>query len=115
MRPKCEHACERTLSSAIASISFMLNGKRILVVTAGVQRRENTNRPTRESKTSWTIILVDDGSHGATKVAAELGLTTFMHRQTTLGYGRNQRLVIAKLRRSADIVMRIRTISIRQT
>ena len=49
---------------------------------------------------------MDDGSHDDTaKVAAELGLTTFVHRQN-LGYGRNQKTCYREaLRRGADIVI----------
>src|SRR2546427_7744645 len=52
------------------------------------------------------IILVDDGSHDSTaQVAAQLGLTTFVHRQN-LGYGRNQKTCYREaLRRGADIVI----------
>ena len=86
----------------------MLNGKRILVVMPAYNAAKTLEQTYREVPKDFVdeIILVDDGSHDATaKVAAELGLTTFVHRQN-LGYGRNQKTCYREaLRRGADIVI----------
>src|SRR5713226_54670 len=52
------------------------------------------------------VLLVDDGSSDETvRVAWDLGLTTFHHKQN-LGYGRNQKTCYREaLRRGADVVV----------
>src|SRR5205807_9125758 len=86
----------------------MLNGKRILVVMPAYNAAKTLEQTHREVPKDFVdeVILVDDGSHDATaKVAAELGLTTFVHRQN-LGYGRNQKTCYREaLRRGAVIVI----------
>src|SRR5260370_40608985 len=88
--------------------SHMLNGKRILVVMPAYNAAKTLEQTYREVPKDFVdeIILVDDGSRDSTaKVAAELGLTTFVHRQN-LGYGRNQKTCYREaLRRGADIVI----------
>jgi hypothetical protein len=82
---------------------FMLNGKRILVVMPAYNAAKTLEQTYREVPKDFVdeVILVDDGSHDATaKVAAELGLTTFMHRQN-LGYGRNQKTCYREALRAA--------------
>src|SRR5205814_3023963 len=91
-----------------SSGSLMLNGKRILVVMPAYNAAKTLEQTYREVPKDFVdeVILVDDGSHDATaKVAAELGLTTFIHRQN-LGYGRNQKTCYREaLRRGAEIVI----------
>src|SRR5260370_38008869 len=86
----------------------MLNGKRILVVMPAYNAARPLEQTYGEVPKDFVdeIILVDDGSRDSTaKVAAELGLTTFVHRQN-LGYGRNQKTCYREaLRRGADIVI----------
>src|SRR5260221_276004 len=86
----------------------MLNGKRIRVVMHGLHGAKTLEQTYREVPRDFVdeVILVDDGSHDATaKVANELGLTTFVHKQN-LGYGRNQKTCYREaLRRGADIVI----------
>src|SRR5215471_10051483 len=86
----------------------MLNGKRILVVMPAYNAAKTLVQTYKEVPREFVdeVILVDDGSHDETsKVAAELGLTTFVHRQN-LGYGRNQKTCYREaLRRGADIVV----------
>jgi len=86
----------------------MLNGKRILVVMPAYNAAKTLEQTCREVPKDFVdeIILVDDGSHDSTaQVAAQLGLTTFVHRQN-LGYGRNQKTCYREaLRRGADIVI----------
>src|SRR5260221_5499835 len=86
----------------------MLNGKRILVVMPAYNAAKTLEQTYREVPKDFVdeVILVDDGSHDATaKVANELGLTTFVHKQN-LGYGRNQKTCYHQaLRRGADIVI----------
>src|SRR5258708_27113622 len=86
----------------------MLNGKRILVVMPAYNAAKTLEQTYREVPKDFVdeVILVDDGSHDATaKVANELGLTTFVHKQN-LGYGRNQKTCYREaLRRGADIVI----------
>src|SRR6266446_2884436 len=86
----------------------MLNGKRILVVMPAYNAAKTLEQTYREVPKDFVdeIILVDDGSHDSTaKVAAELGLTTFVHRRN-LGYGRNQKTCYREaLKRGADIIV----------
>ena len=90
------------------ALSLMLNGKRILVVMPAYNAAKTLEQTCREVPKEFVdeIILVDDGSHDSTaRVAAQLGLTTFVHRQN-LGYGRNQKTCYREaLRRGADIVI----------
>src|SRR6266446_7009123 len=86
----------------------MLNGKRILVVMPAYNASKTLEQTYGEIPKDFVdeIILVDDGSHDSTaKVAAELGLTTIVHRRN-LGYGRNQKNCYREaLKRGADIVI----------
>src|SRR4030095_3398588 len=86
----------------------MINGKRILVVMPAYHAANTLEQTYTEVPREFVdeIILVDDGSHDATaQVAAQLGLTTFVHKQN-LGYGRNQKTCYREaLRRGADIVI----------
>jgi len=86
----------------------MLNGKRILVVMPAYNAAKTLEQTYREVPRDFVdeVILVDDGSHDETaRVAAELGLTVFVHKQN-LGYGRNQKTCYREaLRRGADIVI----------
>jgi len=86
----------------------MLNGKRILVVMPAYNAAKTLVQTYQEVPREFVdeVILVDDGSHDETsKVAAELGLTTFVHKKN-LGYGRNQKTCYREaLRRGADIVI----------
>jgi Glycosyltransferases involved in cell wall biogenesis len=88
--------------------SHMLNGKRILVVMPAYNAAKTLEQTYKEVPREFVdeIILVDDGSHDSTaQVAAQLGLTTFIHKQN-LGYGRNQKTCYREaLRRGADIVI----------
>jgi glycosyltransferase involved in cell wall biosynthesis len=86
----------------------MLNGKRILVVMPAYNAARTLEQTFREVPHEFVdeVILVDDGSRDTTtQVAAQLGLTTFLHKQN-LGYGRNQKTCYREaLRRGADIVI----------
>ena len=86
----------------------MLNGKRILVVMPAYNAAKTLEQTYKEVPREFVdeIILVDDGSSDeTTQVAAQLGLTTFVHKQN-LGYGRNQKTCYREaLRRGADIVV----------
>ena len=84
------------------------NRPKVIVVMPAYNAAKTLEQTYREVPKDFVdeVILVDDGSHDATaKVAGELGLTTFVHKQN-LGYGRNQKTCYREaLRRGADIVI----------
>jgi glycosyltransferase involved in cell wall biosynthesis len=88
----------------------LLNGKKIVIVMPAYNAARTLQQTYREIPLDVVddVLLVDDGSSDTTvRVARELGLTTFLHRNN-LGYGRNQKTCYREaLRRDADIVIMV--------
>jgi glycosyltransferase involved in cell wall biosynthesis len=88
--------------------SRVLNGKKIVVVMPAYNAARTLRRTSDEVPREVVdeIVLVDDYSSDETvRMARELGLTTFHHKQN-LGYGRNQKTCYREaLRRAADVVV----------
>jgi glycosyltransferase involved in cell wall biosynthesis len=88
----------------------LLNGKRIVVVMPAYNAAKTLAQTYGELPLDVVdnVVLVDDGSSDATvKVAQDLGLTTFLHRQN-MGYGKNQKTCYREaLKLGADIVIMV--------
>jgi len=88
----------------------MLNGKKIVVVMPSYNAARTLVRTVAEVPRDVVdeILLVDDASSDETvKIAAELGLTVYLHEQN-FGYGRNQKTCYREaLDRGADIVIMV--------
>ncbi len=88
----------------------MLNGQKIIVVMPAYNAAETLARTVAEIPGDVVdeILLVDDASSDNTvEVAAELGLTVYMHDQN-FGYGRNQKTCYREaLKRGADVVVMV--------
>ncbi len=88
----------------------MLNGQKIIVVMPAYNAAETLTRTVAEIPGDVVdeILLVDDASSDNTvEVAAELGLTVYMHDQN-FGYGRNQKTCYREaLKRGADVVVMV--------
>jgi glycosyltransferase involved in cell wall biosynthesis len=88
----------------------LLNGKKIVIVMPAYNAARTLQQTYSEIPLDVVdeVLLVDDSSSDATvRVARELGLTTFLHRNN-LGYGRNQKTCYREaLRRDADIVIMV--------
>jgi glycosyltransferase involved in cell wall biosynthesis len=88
----------------------LLNGKKIVIVMPAYNAARTLQQTYSEIPLEVVdeVLLVDDGSSDSTvKVARELGLTTFLHKNN-LGYGRNQKTCYREaLRRRADIVIMV--------
>lgn len=86
----------------------MLNGRKIVVVMPAYNAEKTLRRTFDEIPHDIVdaVLLVDDNSRdGTTKLAATLGIPTFVHVQN-YGYGRNQKTCYAEaLRLGADIVV----------
>jgi len=88
----------------------MLNGKKIVVVMPAYNAEKTLEQTYRELPLEFVddTILVDDGSKDSTaRIASQLGLVTFVHKQN-FGYGRNQKTCYREaLLRGADIVIMV--------
>lgn len=88
----------------------MLNGKRIAVVMPAYNAAKTLTQTYSELPLDVVdnVILVDDSSSDSTvKLAQELGLTTFVHREN-MGYGKNQKTCYREaLKLGADIVIMV--------
>lgn len=88
----------------------MLNGKKIIVVMPSYNAARTLVQTVAEVPREIVdeILLVDDASSDETvEIAAELGLTVFLHEQN-YGYGRNQKTCYREaLNRGADIVIMV--------
>ena len=88
----------------------MLNGKRIVVVMPAYNAAKTLSQTYNELPLDVVddVILVDDKSSDSTvKLAQELGLTTFVHREN-MGYGKNQKTCYREaLKLGADIVIMV--------
>ncbi len=86
----------------------MINGKKVIVVMPAYNAAKTLRRTFSEipREIADRVILVDDASHDETvKVARELGITTFVHRENR-GYGANQKTCYREaLALGADIVV----------
>jgi glycosyltransferase involved in cell wall biosynthesis len=86
----------------------MLNGRKIVVVMPAYNAEKTLRRTFDEipHEIVDAVLLVDDNSRdGTSKLAATLGIPTFVHQQN-YGYGRNQKTCYAEaLRLGADIVV----------
>ena len=86
----------------------MLNGQKIVVVMPAYNAEKTLRRTLAEIPHDVVdgMILVDDASRdGTSKLAASLGIPTFVHLRN-YGYGRNQKTCYAQaLRMGADVVV----------
>ena len=86
----------------------MLNGQKIVVVMPAYNAEKTLRRTLAEIPHDVVggIILVDEASRdGTSKLAASLGIPTFVHLRN-YGYGRNQKTCYAQaLRMGADVVV----------
>ena len=88
----------------------MLNGKKVVVVMPAYNAAKTLTQTFNElpSEVVDQVVLVDDGSTDSTvKLARELGIVTFLHREN-FGYGRNQKTCYREaLQLDADIVIMV--------
>lgn len=88
----------------------MLNQRRIIVVMPAYNAAQTLRQTYDEIPHEIVdeILLVDDGSSDETvRLAKQMGLTTFLHKQN-LGYGKNQKTCYREaLRRGADVVVMV--------
>ncbi|HUO61291.1 MAG TPA: glycosyltransferase family 2 protein [Candidatus Acidoferrales bacterium] len=88
----------------------MLNGKKVVVVMPAYNAAKTLPQTFNElpSEVVDQVVLVDDGSTDSTvKLARELGIVTFLHREN-FGYGRNQKTCYREaLQLDADIVIMV--------
>src|SRR5213594_2517528 len=92
----------------LLSESFMLYGKRVVVVLPAYNAARTLEKTVQEIPTDIVdeILLIDDNSKDETvKFAQRLGLRVFLH-EKNFGYGRNQKTCYTEaLRLKADVVV----------
>src|SRR5213594_2457234 len=92
----------------LLSESFMLYGKRVVVVLPAYNAARTLEKTVQEIPTDIVdeILLIDDNSKDETvKFAQRLGLRVFLH-EKNFGYGRNQKTCYREaLRTGADVVV----------
>src|SRR5207244_5420898 len=92
----------------LLSESFMLYGKRVVVVLPAYNAARTLEKTVQEIPTDIVdeILLIDDNSKDETiRIAQRLGLRVFLH-EKNFGYGRNQKTCYTEaLRTNADVVV----------